>query len=182
MAMLSPTHRFLEVTRLAGEAETQIALAARAEGGARREPDIRLVDEADRELRSNSSTPVHLEEGVERAARAAGSSTRPGLGEPADDLAALARARRSDARRSPRPARAPRRRARWTKTGVPEVEYWMRFSMTWPSAGGASSQPRRQPVMAQFLEKVWTNRIRSSAVITSRKDGARAVPTVSAGS
>ena len=45
--------------------------------------------------------------------------------------------------------------------------------MTGPSSGGASSQPTRQPVIAQFFEKVWTKRIRSSSSMTSWKDGAR---------
>ena len=53
--------------------------------------------------------------------------------------------------------------------------------MTWPKAGDASIQPRRQPVMAQFLEKVWTKMILSSGSITSRKDGVRP-SIVSAGS
>ena len=54
--------------------------------------------------------------------------------------------------------------ARWMKLATPEVEYWTRFSITWPSAAGHSSQPMRQPVIAQFFEKVWTNRMRSSVV------------------
>ena len=49
------------------------------------------------------------------------------------------------------------------KTATPEVGYWTRFSMTWPSAGGASIQPRRQPVIAQFFEKVSTKRMRSAS-------------------
>src|SRR5919112_1914309 len=68
--------------------------------------------------------------------------------------------------------------ARWTKTGVPEDWYWIRFSMTCPRAGGASIQPRRQPVMAQFLEKVWTKRILSSGSITSRKEDVLPSPRV----
>ena len=47
---------------------------------------------------------------------------------------------------------------------TPEVEYWIRFSITWPSAGCAAIQPMRQPVIAQFLEKVLTKRMRSSGV------------------
>ena len=42
------------------------------------------------------------------------------------------------------------------KTATPEVEYWIRFSIASPRAGGADSQPMRQPVIAQFLEKVLT--------------------------
>ena len=41
------------------------------------------------------------------------------------------------------------------------------------SAGCVLIQPTRQPVIAQFLEKVLTNRMRSSGAITSMKDGAR---------
>ena len=40
--------------------------------------------------------------------------------------------------------------------GVPELEYWIRFSITWPSAGGAEIQPTRQPVIAQFFDIVLT--------------------------
>ena len=36
--------------------------------------------------------------------------------------------------------------------------------MIGPSAGGASSQPIRQPVIAQFFDSVCRNRIRSSGV------------------
>ena len=56
---------------------------------------------------------------------------------------------------------------------TPEVEYWIMFSITWPSAGLAMIQPMRQPVIAQFLENVLTNRMRSSGSMTSRKEGAR---------
>ena len=42
--------------------------------------------------------------------------------------------------------------------------YCIRFSIVGPSAGGASSQPIRQPVIAQFFDSVWTNRILSSGV------------------
>ena len=48
------------------------------------------------------------------------------------------------------------------------------FSITGDSAGGASSQPSRQPVIAQFFDSVWTNRILSSGAMTSWNDGARA--------
>ena len=56
---------------------------------------------------------------------------------------------------------------------TPEVEYWIRFSITCPSEGCAAIQPMRQPVIAQFFENVLTNRMRSSASITSKKEGAR---------
>ena len=46
--------------------------------------------------------------------------------------------------------------------------------MIGPSAGGASSQPTRNPVIAQFFDSVWTNRILSSGSITSWNEGARA--------
>ena len=45
--------------------------------------------------------------------------------------------------------------------------------MVGPSAAGASSQPMRQPVIAQFFDIVWTNRILSSGSMRSRNDGAR---------
>lgn len=63
------------------------------------------------------------------------------------------------------------------KTGEPEVEYWIRFSITWPKATGASIQPMRQPVIAQFFEKVWTKRTRSSSAMRSWKDEARPEPS-----
>ena len=59
---------------------------------------------------------------------------------------------------------------------LPDVEYWIRLSKVWPISDGARIQPARQPVIAQFLEKVLTNRIRSSSSMTSRKDGARWPP------
>ena len=68
--------------------------------------------------------------------------------------------------------------ARWRKTATPEVEYWIRFSMTWPSAGGASIQPIRQPVIAQFFEKVWTKRMRSSGSIRCRGRRRRALALI----
>jgi hypothetical protein len=40
------------------------------------------------------------------------------------------------------------------------------------SAGGQTIQPRRQPVIRQALEKLFTPMIRSSAVASGRKDGA----------
>ena len=60
------------------------------------------------------------------------------------------------------------------KAGVPLVLYWMMRSMTGPSSLGACSQPTRQPVMAQFFEKVLASRSRSSTSQTSRNEGARA--------
>ena len=49
----------------------------------------------------------------------------------------------------------------------------MRFSIAAPSADGASSQPIRKPVIAQFFDSVWTNMILSSGAITSWNEGAR---------
>ena len=63
--------------------------------------------------------------------------------------------------------------ARCMNTATPEVEYWIMFSITWPSEGCALIQPTRQPVIAQFFENVLTNSTRSSASITSMKEGAR---------
>ena len=45
--------------------------------------------------------------------------------------------------------------------------------MTWPISGGATSQPTRQPVIDQFLEKELAKITRSPGSMTSRKDGAR---------
>ena len=59
------------------------------------------------------------------------------------------------------------------KVATPEVEYWIRFSNIVFSAGCVLIQPMRQPVIAQFFEKVLTNRMRSSGSMMSRKDGAR---------
>ena len=59
---------------------------------------------------------------------------------------------------------------------TPEVEYWTRFSNMRPSDGCAPSQPMRQPVIAQFLEKVLTKRMRSSGSAMSMKDAARRPP------
>ncbi len=63
--------------------------------------------------------------------------------------------------------------ARWMNAGTPEVVYWMTFSMIGPSAGGASSQPMRQPVIAQFFDNVCRKSTRSSGSMTSWSEGAR---------
>ena len=79
-----------------------------------------------------------------------------------DDIAVRPRPR--DLRRDEILALVERHGApRCMNAATPEVEYWIRFSITWPSAGGACSQPMRQPVIAQFFEKVLTKRMRSSA-------------------
>ena len=57
--------------------------------------------------------------------------------------------------------------ARWVKTGTPEVVNCTRFSIVAPSAGGASSQPMRQPVIAQFFDNVCTKRILSLVAMMS---------------
>ncbi|MNL80890.1 hypothetical protein D3C87_2078530 [compost metagenome] len=56
---------------------------------------------------------------------------------------------------------------------TPELEYWMRFSITCPISGGATSQPSRQPVIDQFLEKELAKITRSPSSMTSRNEGAR---------
>ena len=71
------------------------------------------------------------------------------------------------------PARAPRHPPAGGRPRRPEVEYWIRFSMIWPSAGGASIQPMRQPVIAQFFENVSTKRMRSP-VLANVAEGGRA--------
>src|SRR5918912_179316 len=63
-----PPHRLLEVLVVAGEAQAQIALAARPEGGAGGEPDARLVDETERE-RAGVGHALDLEEGGDGAGR-----------------------------------------------------------------------------------------------------------------
>jgi hypothetical protein len=59
--------------------------------------------------------------------------------------------------------------ARWTKTGAQEVLNSMSLPMAWVSAGGNTSQPRRQPVMRKLLEKLCATISRSSGSATSRK-------------
>ena len=48
------------------------------------------------------------------------------------------------------------------KAATPEVEYWTRFSITWPSAGGADSQPMRHPVIAKDFDIVKQVMVRSN--------------------
>ena len=60
------------------------------------------------------------------------------------------------------------------KSGTPEVEYWMRLATAGTDVRPVpSSQPTRQPVIAQFFERVWMNIILSAGVMTSRNEGAR---------
>ena len=64
---------------------------------------------------------------------------------------------RSDARRSSRRARAPRRPARCMNCATPEVEYWIRFSITWPSAGmrhdPADAPAGHRPVLGERVDE-----------------------------
>ena len=43
---------------------------------------------------------------------------------------------------------------RCSGTATPEVEYWMRLAIVAPRADGASIQPSRRPVIAQFFDSV----------------------------
>ena len=52
----------------------------------------------------------------------------------------------------------------------------MRFSTMVPSEGCTVIQPMRQPVIAQFLEKLLTKTMRSSGSMISMKEGARLPP------
>ncbi len=63
---------------------------------------------------------------------------------------------------------------RCMKVATPELEYWTRFSINCPNSAGASIQPTRQPVMAQFFEKELTKISGSPSAIASWKEGARA--------
>ena len=56
---------------------------------------------------------------------------------------------------------------------TPDVDAWIKFSITCPRAGSVWIQPIRQPIIAQFFENVLTKRMRSSGDITSWNDGAR---------
>ncbi len=72
-------------------------------------------------------------------------------------------------------ARIKRRRAADLEEGRRAAgSYWMIRSIGGPNSFGACSQPTRQPVIAQFLEKVLARSNRSSVSQISRKEGARA--------
>ena len=62
--------------------------------------------------------------------------------------------------------------ARCTKIGVHEVLYSMSLPRSAATLGGTTSQPRRQPVISQDLEKVLVLMMRSSSCIASRNEGA----------
>ena len=140
---------------VASEAQAHEARAGRAEGGAGREADIGLVDQAQAEA-AGVGFAVDREEQVEGAVRLGEAHAAGGGQAVADDVAAGAGALDLASEGSRRPRRARRTAARCMKAATPEVEYWTRFSIAWPSAGGADSQPIRQPVIAQFFEKVLT--------------------------
>ena len=63
--------------------------------------------------------------------------------------------------------------ARWVKTLAQEVLNSISLPMPSISAGGSTSQPRRQPVMRKLLEKLCATTSRSSGVARSRKLGAQ---------
>ena len=62
--------------------------------------------------------------------------------------------------------------ARCTNTGAQEVLNSISLPVASSSAGGTTSQPRRQPVISQDLEKVLVLMMRSSSCIASRNEGA----------
>ena len=66
--------------------------------------------------------------------------------------------------------------ARCTNPCAHEVLYSISLPMPGMSAGGATSQPSRQPVISQFLENVLVLITRSSGVARSRNDGATPAP------
>ena len=147
-------------------------LAAGAEGRTGGRADARLVDQFQRQ-RARIGKALYRAEEIER---------RLGFEEsnPAARREALAKnvaraAAALDLAGEERLALGQRRdRGAWVKTGTPDEVNWMRFSIAAASAGGASSQPTRKPVIAQFFDSVWTNRILSSGAITSWNEGARA--------
>src|SRR5690349_18530512 len=71
--------------------------------------------------------------------------------------AVLSRSRRNSAATSvmkASPSSAAAAPARWMKTGAQEVLYSTILASPCISAGGATSQPSRQPVIAQDFEKL----------------------------
>jgi hypothetical protein len=62
------------------------------------------------------------------------------------------------------------------KVGAPLVLNSTSFSITGKRSGGTTIQPSRQPVIAQFFEKLLTTISRSSRSAWSRKDGAGRLP------
>jgi hypothetical protein len=123
--------------RIAGEAEAQAGLAARAESGARRQADIGLVDQIDAEL-ARIGAAVDREELVEGPDRRRERNAVRRLQTFGDDPAAFGCARDLLGDEGS-PSSSAAIAARWTKTGEPEVEYWIRFSMIWPKAGAPRS-------------------------------------------
>ena len=64
--------------------------------------------------------------------------------------------------------------ARCTKPGAHEVLYSISLPTSGTSAGGATIQPSRQPVISQVLENVLVLTTRSSGAARSRNEGAAA--------
>ena len=62
--------------------------------------------------------------------------------------------------------------ARCTNTGAHEVLYSISLPRSATRPAGTASQPRRQPVILQDLEKVFALMTRSSSSIRFRNDGA----------
>ena len=64
----------------------------------------------------------------------------------------------------------------WTKVGIEVVLYCPSLAKVRRQAAGKITQPARQPVIAQFFEKVLVTISRSSSVQICRKDGAIWLP------
>ena len=62
----------------------------------------------------------------------------------------------------------------WSGPDVPLFMYWVMADRRWETDGGCVSQPTRQPVMAQLLEKLFTPITRSSG--SARRDRQGATP------
>ena len=122
--------RLLDLVEAAVEAEPQEALAAGAEGGARREADIGLVDDVEGG-RLGIRHAVDREEQVEGARRHAEADAAGLAEDAADDVARLLRLRSTCAAQEVVAlVRARRCAPRCMNCATPDVEYWIRFSNT----------------------------------------------------
>ena len=148
--------------RLAREAQPQIALAHRPEGAAGRQPD----------LGAGAGAPWRRRGCRSPRRRAGRHRTRPlGRATSTRRTASAAhrsppRARRGSAPQSSRtngsPSRIAAMPARCRKVGEPLVLNSISFSIVGSRSGGITTQPSRQPVIAQVFEKLLTTISRSS--------------------
>jgi hypothetical protein len=143
-----------DLFRVAGKAHAQERLTARAEGRARRNTDADIIDQLAGQA-ARIGFAGNLEEQIERAVRRADLQTverREGFCQ----QVAVERGAPNLLVDEPSPSLRATIAARCMKAATPEVEYWMRFSTICASSTGASSQPIRQPVIAQFFDMVLT--------------------------